>query len=99
MEYRIPLEDGNVLVLTLEIEEREAVDADPASIGEALLGLLGVGRTKAVKSGRPAPTAKHVRPKTLADDDNPDRWLRKTSEESLGVRFKANTRADGDPGD
>lgn len=95
-EYRIPLEGGDVLVVTLAIEEAaETPLPEPEALGTALLRALGMDRPvispgpKAVRRNRPAPPP----------EENPDTWLRRTSEKSLGAKFKRNTRADGDVGE
>ena len=97
MEYRIKLDGGDILVVTLEVETAEDVlsEANPENIGVALLNALGIGRTS-VKTASVKAERKRTPPPA---DENPDTWLRKSSERSLGTKFKRNTRADGDTGD
>lgn len=95
-EYRIPLEGGDVLVLTMEIEAAEEQEVDPTSIGVSLLKALGLS-----SAGRPSVTKpKELPPEVIAarkaNDENPDTWLRRTSEQSLKTRFPRKLRADGD---
>jgi hypothetical protein len=102
-EYRIPLEGGDILVVSLSVEEPETVEVevpDAATLGESLLAALGIGRP-VVRTKKVTALTGGTRPKRKAPppEENPDTWLRRTSEASLGSKFKRNTRADGDIGD
>jgi len=89
MQYRIPLEGGEVLVVTLEVEPAPEVDADPASIGTALLNALGIGRpTKASsmivgKTPARSPSGKPVVDVPRPVEEDPDKWLERTSRAAL----------------
>ena len=98
MQYRIPLEGGQVLVLTLEVEEADPAQLEPENIGAALLNALGLGGASRPTAKRPARS--HQTPEQkAANEENPDTWLRRTSEQSYGQKFSRKTRAEGDTED
>jgi hypothetical protein len=82
-EFRIPLEAGDVLVLTLRVEPATAKAAetiDPTGVGQALLNALGLNRQPPRgTAARPAPKSKIVRPV----EEDADEWLARTSKQSL----------------
>ncbi len=76
------LQGGDVLVVTLEVvPAAESPTADPTSIGEALLGLLGVGRPAAKTLDKPE-TLKRAAKQAKPEEDA-DAWLARTSRTSL----------------
>ena len=84
LQYRLRMDDGNVLVITLEIEEVDEIESvDPTSLGDALLSFLGRGNRKneplTLRSGRPAPRKKIIRPV----EEDADAWLARTSKDAL----------------
>lgn len=77
-EFRIPLEGGSVLVVTLEVEEAQEPDAQDAEmVGSALLAALGLKRPVATKAAPVAAKKRKSPPEEGADD-----WLVRTSRES-----------------
>lgn len=96
MEYRIKLDGGDILVVTLEVETAEDVAPEPMALGAALLDALGIGRPQAKPGLNPVQQPLKRQPPA---EENADTWLRQTSERSLGQKFKRQARADGDTGD
>jgi hypothetical protein len=85
-EYRIPLEGGDILVVTLAVEEGTSIaEADPTSLGQALLGLLG-GRQVMVGGNRGGKTQamRRIDPAIrAANEEDAEAWLERTSKEAL----------------
>jgi hypothetical protein len=79
MQYRIPLDDGRILVVTAEVEE--AVEPDPTDVGNTILAALGIGRPKRTTETR----RRSLRPAPPPEEDADD-WLSRTSKESLKER-------------
>lgn len=88
-EFRVLLEGGAVLVVTLEVEEPEdAPLPEPENIGLALLNALGLNRPT-VKAAGPTKGSKPGRrdlqtPEQRKDnEEDADAWLARTSKSAL----------------
>ena len=80
-EFRVLLEGGSVLVVSLSVEEAEDQETDPTTIGQALLNALGIGG----RTTSPAFASRPSKPKRPVPPPEPtaEEWLEQTSREAL----------------